>query len=98
MRAAGAADGQKRLGRPAQAASANPITGNNHCSQAYAEVSERCAPDASVTASVVTVAKRPAPTKSVGRYCATLTAKPTASAEASAARSGGHFTRRKNHV
>ena len=47
-------------------------------------MSERCPPDASVTASVVTVAKRPAPTNSVGKYCATLTANATAQAEAMA--------------
>ena len=57
-----------------------------------AAVKERCAPLARVTASVVTVLKRPAPTNRVGRNWATLTANPTASAAVSAALSSGHFT------
>ena len=84
--------GLNRRGRPAHAATPNISAGSSHCSHAYAAVNERCAPLASVTASVVTVVKRPAPTNNVGRYWATLTAKPTANADPSAALSKGHLT------
>src|SRR5690606_8291310 len=43
----------------------------------------RSLPADSVTASVVSVAIRPAPANSVGRYCPTLTAKPMANANSS---------------
>jgi len=55
----------------------------------------RSAPPASVTASVVSVAMRPAPAKTVGRYCPTLTAKPTAQRDQHRAKQHCSLTRRK---
>ena len=52
----------KRLGRPSQAARPKTSAGSSHCNQANAATKERCPPEDSVTASVVTVTIRPSPT------------------------------------
>ena len=52
----------------------------------------------SVTASVVSVATRPAPAAIVGRYCATLTATPTAIAVSTGRSRIGSLTARKTRA
>ena len=78
--------------RPTQWAAAKPNAGNSACKNAKAADSERWPPEAKVTASVVSVAWRPAPMNCVDKYCATLTAKPIANADASGAVKRGHLT------
>ena len=56
-------------------------------------MTRRSPPEASVTASVVSVATRPAPANSVARYWPTLTANPTATAISSGRASIGSLTR-----
>ena len=73
----------------------NTSAGSAHSRSAKAAISERCPPEAKATASVLTVANRPAPTYSVGKYWATLTANPTAKEVASGARSSGHLMRQR---
>lgn len=46
----------------------------------------------SATVSVVSVAKRPAPSQSVGMYCAMLTEKPVANASSAGRTRRGHFS------
>ena len=52
----------------------------------------------SATVSVVSVAKRPAPSHSVGIYCAMLTEKPVAKASSAGRTSSGHFSSKKIFV
>ena len=73
-------------------AAANAAVGSSACMVAYAPITRRSAPDASVTASVVSVATSPLPANTVGRYWPTLTAKATAHATSSGRTSNGIFT------
>ena len=57
---------------------ANPMKGSSSCTKANTPIIRRFPPEARATASVVTVGHRPAPINTVGRYCPTDTAKPTA--------------------
>ena len=81
--------------RGVAAASQYTASGNAACSSAQVPMTRRSAPPASVTASVVSVATRPAPANSVGRYWPTLTAKATAQDSSSGRSSNGSLMRQK---
>ena len=74
-------------------AAANTKSGSSACKSANTPAIRRSPPPAWATASVVKVAKRPAPANTVGRYCVTDTAKPIAAANRIGRASIGSLTR-----
>ncbi len=79
--------------RDGSSAPAKAAIGNRASRNAWTPIARRSPPVESVTASVASVANRPAPAKSVGRYCATLTENPTARAKSTGFISMGSLMR-----
>src|SRR5262245_55449245 len=77
---------------------AKASSGSRACKRAATAIRRRSAVAERATASVVRVGQRPPPAKSVGRYCATLTAKPMAAAVATGRRSSGSLTRQNTRA